>query len=75
MNQIDVKKGEKNMSTLVNQPSTSMKLAVKKSMSSKKYLDINVILTFDTRDEAGNTQEFFDLKMNNSLTPQIYKII
>jgi hypothetical protein len=63
MNPINIKSRSNTMPTLVNQVSRSIKSAVIKPKSSRQYLDVNVILTFDTSDEFGNTQEFFDLKI------------
>lgn len=51
------------MLTLANQAVTPIKSAVIKPKVSRKYLDVNVILTFDTCDKYGCTQEFFDLKI------------
>lgn len=51
------------MLTLANQVVTAIKPVATKPKVSRKYLDINVILTFDKCDKHGETQEFFDLKI------------
>lgn len=60
---ININNRKNNMLMLANQVATSIKTVVSKSKSARKYLDVNVILTFDTSDEYGNTQEFFDLRI------------
>ena len=51
------------MLTLANQVVTDINPEVIQPKVSRKYLDVNVILTFDTCDKHGDTQEFFDLKI------------
>ncbi len=51
------------MLTLAKQAVTAIKPVVTQPKVSRKYLDVNVILTFDTCDKHGDTQEFFDLKI------------
>ena len=51
------------MLTLANQAVTPIKPTVVKPKVSRKYLDVNVILTFDMCNIHGDTQEFFDLKI------------
>lgn len=51
------------MLTLANPAVTAIKPVVAKQNVSRNYLDVNVILTFDTCDKHGETQEFFDLRI------------